>query len=49
MSEHDKPIYYNAPDKDSDMCKHCGVGHCRGDLCTVLPYQKFSRFDPLNM
>lgn len=49
MAEFDKPLYYNAPDKDNNMCKNCLVGHCDGDLCSVIPYQSFKREDPLNM
>jgi hypothetical protein len=49
MSDYSKPLYYNAPDKNSNICSNCTVGYCRGDQCTGLPFQKFKREDPLDM
>lgn len=49
MDELNKPLYYDAPDMGNQICKNCKVGYCRGDLCTGLPFRKYTREDPLNM
>lgn len=48
MDDLKKPIYYNAPVNGHPNCKSCSVGYCRGDLCTVSPFDRFRRNDPLN-